>query len=1052
MANPLDSLNYHGRLVAFEGPPEVVLTQLRLLPPSPQILVLPNLEHYLAAGEGEEACCNRHFIYKIHKAATVRHHAALEFLQKATPDRKRLVFVDGGTVGAQALCISAISNSQTGGDLAEADSVFNTPTSNGLSELLKDDDAENWKETAKMRARPMSGSTFGRSEWYNYDIERGDTEVEEQDPITRAMRAADALDRQTESLQPHSHDVDLRNRATNIPRIRSRSRSLSALQLLDTAQSLGDSFLIDGTPSESDVMPGRPSASASVNGGRVQGPLRIRIPSPPLDCLLETGDMPYPPVSLPPGMYDSDSLVLGCDTCGKTHTGLTCPSKHITARNLEKAKMGSEDSQRSGIPGRPAFDYRSQPPVRVSSRHGSRASSYSNGTAAALTAPQTFFDTESMTENESFAESLSETVLPFVEDLVVQFSDGAPDELIELVIQGFKDGIYAERGPDRVSNVYSQPPMPSITPRSSTDESSTFGGNRSMTARSGEYGPFATPDSYDSKIADWMRKGSTAAARTAGHSLTPDDTPPPSRSGLGQKFCIVSCADHKTAVSTQNALRSLLGSYFSVEDWACHPSDFAPIPETDSLWKPLLTGGAECGRKLDLILAIGAQNGVRREYASAIIKQLEMLGTKPGCNPQGGHLDLRYLIANAMQRFTTQPLTSQTRDNPFTDATTLAALLVPHLSAYLSTRGEIRFLVIEYPAKHLGTVLALQKLIGGELVKVAGILDSGKLKAPSAPGALSSASRDVGPGGLRLSFSGVSYILTSTATDAEIASFISTIRSFLKEVSIPERSSSRGFAAHRAQVRAERQAAKIMTKPKFTGIENTSSWPFLETSSSQKLKSSSTVRTPPSPPPELTIVSPAILRTRTTKSQRRTVYPRSPAPSTFISANRRRSHTVPNLGVISSVQTSKVIGEPQRGRVQVVQARGAARRNQESHNYNYPRGTKLDCSTSNSSSSSDKRGRVKIEEVEMGYRGNGVGEDDNEELEEEEGEEDDDDDDDEEEEEQDDGDELENDDDDGEDDDDGGYDSEERRLMPMFMRRESDKGSGQKALKWLGIA
>jgi hypothetical protein len=36
-------------------------------------------------------------------------------------------------------------------------------------------------------------------------------------------------------------------------------------------------------------------------------------------------------------------------------------------------------------------------------------------------------------------------------------------------------------------------------------------------------------------------------------------------------------------------------------------------------------------------------------------------------------------------------------------------------------------------------------------------------------------------------------------------------------------------------------------------------------------------------------------------------------------------------------------------------------------------------------------------------------------------------------------------------DDDDEYDAEERRLMPLYLRREAEKGNGEKALKWLGL-
>jgi len=77
-----------------------------------------------------------------------------------------------------------------------------------------------------------------------------------------------------------------------------------------------------------------------------------------------------------------------------------------------------------------------------------------------------------------------------------------------------------------------------------------------------------------------------------------------------------------------------------------------------------------------------------------------------------------------MQAFTAQPLTKQTQSNPFVNRALLAALIIPHLETYLSTHPDVRFLLMEYPSEHLPTVLALQTLIGTEMMKVVGIINS----------------------------------------------------------------------------------------------------------------------------------------------------------------------------------------------------------------------------------------------------------------------------------------------------------------------------------------
>lgn len=192
-----------------------------------------------------------------------------------------------------------------------------------------------------------------------------------------------------------------------------------------------------------------------------------------------------------------------------------------------------------------------------------------------------------------------------------------------------------------------------------------------------------------------------------------------------------------------------------------------------------------------------------------------------------------------MQSCTTLPLTNQEQHNPLDNPYIIACLLVPHLETYLAANTHTRFLLLEYPTEHLATVLALQKLVGPEILKVSGILDSDEVAASPATSELPSPLTPNGagtplpttttttdpdpslqafhqPGPIeraldaislpgspfpmspvlsargqqhqhqhqrrptiahrsRFSFSKADYLLTSSATEAEIATFISTV-------------------------------------------------------------------------------------------------------------------------------------------------------------------------------------------------------------------------------------------------------------------------------------
>lgn len=188
----------------------------------------------------------------------------------------------------------------------------------------------------------------------------------------------------------------------------------------------------------------------------------------------------------------------------------------------------------------------------------------------------------------------------------------------------------------------------------------------------------------------------------------------------------------------------------------------------------------------------------------------------------------RYLVANAIQSFSSQPLAQQTHNNPLENPYLLACLIIPQLEIYLVAHSRIRFLILEYPDEHLATVLALQKLMGNNHLKVAGILnsdstspdsevsslassrqssrsctaskksDTNSLESTSLRGSLFPGNRPSLAHRRTYSFSKANYLLTCSATESEIAVFISTIWKLLIEADpfyVPERSLSHGSRA-----------------------------------------------------------------------------------------------------------------------------------------------------------------------------------------------------------------------------------------------------------------
>jgi hypothetical protein len=98
-----------------------------------------------------------------------------------------------------------------------------------------------------------------------------------------------------------------------------------------------------------------------------------------------------------------------------------------------------------------------------------------------------------------------------------------------------------------------------------------------------------------------------------------------------------------------------------------------------------------------------------------------MLTSSSGSN-RSGKLDIEYLVGQVMQRSSSGSSLSATSQLP--DPTILAALLVPQIEAFLATNISTGFLILHFSFTYLDVMFELRKLLGPDLIKIAGILDS----------------------------------------------------------------------------------------------------------------------------------------------------------------------------------------------------------------------------------------------------------------------------------------------------------------------------------------
>ncbi|PHH85281.1 hypothetical protein CDD83_658 [Cordyceps sp. RAO-2017] len=896
-----------GSIVAFEGRPDSISTQLRLLPTSPQVLILPNVQCNLPAADPDRVFDARVFVKQVHDALMARKETARAFLQGSTPANKRLVFMNGGTPGAQALCIRAIMKHETDGDEAEAEAIFDDLVKDGEAGL----DEEKRRKMGFAADRPHRAGGF-------------------EDPITRAMRAADALDRQTANLQP-SNDLDL-----TAP---TRQRS-SSLPLYGYSDAFGDAapfFVFGARPAE------RESCVEDGIVTRRNSSLAVPQPDEPaqrsaLLCPWTSVSAPYSPSCIgetyepnpvqdradadPASPMSDDFSIRTLDNVVYGEASLLDMRLSVSKGTLARVKsldriypaspkfrdlcipsdswLAEPETPRPHRPQSLMVVRDDQDPVvsRLNSIERPRTVLVRSKLPIVKVAPvpqgkkrnkkhvrarSTYVDRGAGPDAEPEKPTPFQPLFSCTEDLVVFLRDGAPDGILESAIGAFRDGRYplpqhASGLPDLVEHMEkSLPGTPSSrsteTPRhsaTSSDEDIMMSASTNMD----DYDPFAyiQPVSHPIKMPPPHMTPTVTVVRPP----TPAHTPPPSVAvpEVETKFHEFTIASNQTAVAVQNSLRSILAEYFPPDTQGYRQFQFALLPEFDGLWKPIFRAtepdSPQKGEgKIHQILAIGSQKGVKKEYSLSITGQLERLGSKSSELARADRVDFRYLLANAMQAFTAQPLANQTSDNPFTNSYLLATLIVPHLETYLALHPEVRYLLLQYPPEHLATVLALQKLVGVDLMKVAQIVDSNSKEhlpfthirgASIGNKSEANAAKRSSPSQRSSSdvpVSKANFLLTSTASDKDIATFVSTVWNIQADVPEPETPK---------MAVANPFSRKLKPSPLQLGRENLS--PFPKVCPQSPISPKTVIPSPPAPNASPSAVRPtsAAGSARTSKS------------------------------------------------------------------------------------------------------------------------------------------------------------------------------------------
>lgn len=676
----------NGTIVAFEGDEDIVATQLRLLPTSQNILILPSLDNYLPQDTDGYGFSAEEYVGRIHTALQRRNDLAHEFLSSNLTTNRRLVFLNGGIAGAQAKCVRAIMEHETAGDETGAGQILDRLVSKGAYALAQ---ANLRKKRASRRFHPSEYDDCGP----------------DSDPITRAMRAADALDRQTANLQP-STDLDLT--------IRRHSRS-SSLPLYGYSDNAGDAatFLVFGAPAHGEQLPEQPLEEASLKtplfsmvhyGDQKEMPsifgfddLLTAKPSPACSgetytprATQDTADNSdtISPKSEAFSIRTMDTVVYGRASVLDVRQSMVIKRQSLTrVKSLDRLQPLSpkfrdlclpESSTHTDTDSRPrswmaavddkkqtASHFRSterprtvlvkskQPTIKINPvpeskkrRQKSKASYVDRGTDADA-------------DTRALPESPLQPVFPVVEHLVVYLKDESPDTLLCSALNAFKEGRYS--GPDHAAPAPEADHRNSTptTPKSETQDqayqdntkivdNSPQASSSASYSNDEEYDPFsyANPTFTPPKT-------TTASAPTVTiiRPPTPAQTPPPAPVAVAPEPSLqvheFQLTSSQTPVSVQNSVRSILGDHFPPKQ---AQFQFPLLQELKGMWQPIFhqrrsedSSSTAGSTKLKQILAIGLQKGVKKDYGARVISQLERFGTEPSGSARCSRLDFRYV-------------------------------------------------------------------------------------------------------------------------------------------------------------------------------------------------------------------------------------------------------------------------------------------------------------------------------------------------------------------------------------------------------------------------
>lgn len=668
-----DSLAQHrgGSLVALEGDVNTISIQLRLLPPSRKILIIPSLTESI---EQEQPFNARAFIRNVHLTLQRHTETARSFLESSTPKHPRLAFMNGGSVCARTTCILKISEQVTNGDILAAETIFNKTIRYGLASLFKKD------ETI---AEGRNG--------YDFEDERAVI-------VGESQSSADATESTTSGPQdygsrlknefiPHSEvddlDETLSNEGSSMAQLyRSNQESIS-----ETTSSLhspyeDEPFFMAGLTAKS-----RRTMNSEPNILRRHSFI-ARDSHYPLGNFDESdferddtsfifaslsvvyGEACLVDVQGTPGKQLSRSMSVDRFCTSKSSSPEVSRDSIATLRPTnssppDKSRPISDVHEGWGLQTLPKKTFVKASTTTIKKSPPRRASVTLSKNIEAEAAEATKPSTQS-TMKENISKKISnvhyEPVFPLEEDLIIHFNTTGitqHSQVVDSIISSYKDGSNPILPPP-TKPVSLEPSMKSIAIHDATDytgvKDSHNDGDAIFTVEFEDESPEPESDrffeEYDPFHPSCSRQlwPSQKLSRSDSGLQMPDFQPssqilaePPN--GRSERFVELLAADSTTSVLLQDTLRRLLTIHFPTGDNGYSQHYFATSPESDRLWKPVFRNDRDpkCNT-VDQIIALGSETGVPGDFLSQISGRIENLDARKDGISRSSKLDITYVF------------------------------------------------------------------------------------------------------------------------------------------------------------------------------------------------------------------------------------------------------------------------------------------------------------------------------------------------------------------------------------------------------------------------